>query len=248
MKHDFFDKYSNLNSALHKLEPRAKVISFFFAVLIIASEPRGELIAFSFYYLIISATILTSKIPVLYIFKRCLFASPFIIMAALFFPISAILGGDPTLANTGNSLNISVSILFKAYGAIILLTILTSIEKFHRLLKGLRSLKMPASLGIISALMYRYSFILYDEYLRTTRARESRTAGGLKTSKIKVYGHQMALIFLRSWDRAEIIYKAMLSRGFTGEFPDSSSSKITNTDIVFTIFFISLFITIRVFF
>jgi cobalt/nickel transport system permease protein len=126
-----------------------------------------------------------------------------------------------------------LSILLKAYAAIILLTLLTSTEKFHRLLKGLRTLKFPPVLGIMSALMYRYIFILNDERLRTNRARVCRLAGKPRTSSFRIYGNQAALIFLRGKKRAQDIYNAMLARGFTGEFPEYDAFRLHTADWIF---------------
>ena len=219
MKHDYFDKYSGLDSPLHRLDPRTKILTFLAVIGIFISEPRGEVAPFLFYYLLLGGLIIVSRIPPSYILRRCLLASPFILMAALALPLSHLFGSS---ANDGLTQRIalsSLSIMLKAAAAVIVLVLLTSTSRFHVLLKGLRRLRMPPVLGVMSALMYRYLFIINDERLRTKRARDSRTPGRLRQSRFKVLGSQAALLFLRSWDRAHTVYYSMLARGFQGDFP-----------------------------
>ena len=184
--------------------------------------------------------------PLLYILKRLLVVSPFILMAALFYPLSIFITGREYVAEHGNMvIKASIIIFSKAFLAVLLLVLLTSTEKFHRLLLALRKLKMPRLIGTISALLYRYGFLLVDEALRTSRARESRTPGRLRMRRTKVYGNQVAVVFLRSWERSQTIYKSMLSRGFSGEFPDAQELNLRAVDVIFSAVFVSLLLAVR---
>jgi cobalt/nickel transport system permease protein len=246
VKHSFIDKYGNLDSFIHRLDARIKLIALFSFILIAVSEPRGILCPFIWYGIIIAFLVLISRVPVRFILGRCLVVSPFILMAAVFYPLSSMIAGDFRGYEAYNDqYAVALSIALKAFSAIILLTLLVSTEKFHNLLLGLRQMKMPRLVGIISALMYRYIFILSDEALKTNMARESRTPGKLKMNKFRVYGNQSAMIFLRSLDRSRIIYNSMLSRGFTGEFPAMRDTCITAKDTAFLFFFILILLAIR---
>jgi len=177
---------------------------------------------------------------------RCLIVSPFIVVAALFYPVSVMLtSGNQSPASLRPEIMVALSIMARAFLSVIMLTLLVSSERFHNLLLGLRRLKMPKLIGILSALMYRYVFILYDETLRTARARDSRTPGKLRTGRLKTLGNQSAMIFLRSWERSQTIYNSMLSRGFDGEFPVMSNIALKGRDIVYFILFIVIFLAIR---
>ena len=232
---------------MHRIDPRAKFLAVFAAIVIITSEPHARLLPFVFYGLIILWAAAMSKIPVAYILKRCLIVSPFIIMAAVLYPLSS-----PGIGSheTGQILTAGVmsglGIFLKAFYALVLLILLTSSGRFHSLLAGLRKLGMPRLPGIISALMYRYVFILHDELLRTTRARDSRTPGKIRISRVKVYGNQAAMIFIRSMERSQIIYNSMLSRGFTGEFPDMNTMKLRSRDVLMAASFVLLLLVFRI--
>jgi cobalt/nickel transport system permease protein len=244
LRYDFIDQYSDIDSPIHRLDPRIKIISTLIAIGIIASEDAARFKYFSLYFALIALLIVISRLPLRYILKRCLIVSPFIVMAAIFLPISQLLTHN--IPYTFQHLAIpSIVILCRAYLAVILLILMTSTDKFHRILLALRKLKLPKLLGIISALIYRYLFLLLDEAAKTTWARESRTFGKLKIHKFKVYGYQMAMIFLRSWERAKSIHRAMLSRGFNGEFPETHNLNLTVSDICKSSLFIAILFTIR---
>ncbi len=236
MKHSFLDRFSELDSPIHRLDPRVKIVALLAAILIVVSEPRGEVGAFWLYYMLAAILLAVSRIPLSFVMKRCLMVTPFILMAA----------GLMLLTGSGNSYDVAASIALKAFAAVILLTILTSTERFHRLLGGMRALKMPELLGTLSAFMYRYAFILSDEVMRTTRARQSRTPGRLKTGRFRAYGNQAATIFLRSWERSETVYNAMCSRGFTGRFPLANGFRFRIGDGLFLVLSITLFLAARI--
>jgi len=245
MKHDYPDRYCGLDSPLHKLDPRAKIFGFTAAILIIVSEPRGNIFPFPLYFLLIGTFLLLSRIPLAFILRRCLIALPFILAAALLLPLSLALDGSPGTEVTSGTWAYSLSIILKALAALTLLALLTSLDKFHRLIKGLRAVGLPAVFGVLAALMYRYIFILNDERLRTQRARISRTPGRLRTGRFRVIGNQAAVIFLRSWERAHLVYQAMLARGFDGSFPEYEDMSFRKRDALFLCSVILIFLAIR---
>lgn len=242
MRHSFFDRHGDIDSLLHRRDPRAKVIVFTLGCVCMVSEPRGDLLPFLYYVPAIGALIAAGRIPVLFLLKRSLFAAPFILMAALFLPLSHT-ATDPAEAISYAAQ--MLSILLRAFGAVLLITLLTSTERFHRLLRGLHELRMPRILGLLSALMYRYIFLIHDEWLRTNMARKSRTPGSLRLSRFSVYGRQIAMIFIRSWERAENVYKAMVARGFDGEFPVSRPLAFHRSDWLFLMLASAAFLSIR---
>jgi cobalt/nickel transport system permease protein len=247
LKHDFLDKHAHIDSPVHRLDPRVKLISAFAGIVIIVTEPlEGSLIPFAFYFGVVSLIIVLSRVPLKYILKRCLVVLPFILMAAVFYPLSVILEGENIgQGNMNPYLMPGIIIFSKALLAVLLLIVLTSTESFHRLLLAMRKLRMPRIIATISALLYRYIFLLIDEALKTSRARESRTPGKLRMSRMKVFGNQVATIFIRSWDRSEIIYKSMLSRGFTGEYPGMQKLEMTVTDVILSVTFIAALLAVR---
>lgn len=249
MNHDFLDKHCHIDSLVHRLDPRVKLITAFTAIVIIVSEPLDwGATHFLLYMALVFAITVLSRLPVSYVAKRVLIASPFILMSALFYPLSVMISQPEQWPSvSAMSAGAGLTIFMKAFLAVLLLILLSSTGRFHGLLLAMRKLRIPAIITTISALLYRYIFLLVDETLKTSRARESRTPGSLKASRISVYGNQVAVIFLRSWERSHIIYKSMLSRGFSGEYPDTQRPGMKAADIVLPGLFIALLLAIRLF-
>jgi cobalt/nickel transport system permease protein len=103
-------------------------------------------------------------------------------------------------------------------------------------------------LTTIIAFLYRYLFVLTDEAFRLLRAREARSAGlpGRKSGgnlawRIKTTGHMAGQLFLRSYDRSDRIYNAMLARGYTGHLRTLNPHVMNRKDwLVLVLSFISL--------
>ncbi len=211
-----------------------------------ASEHRLNLSPFAFYGIILIILFALSRVPLFYVFKRLIIVLPVIFLAAALYPFSALISkGSGFLRLSDSSITIAFSIFLKALLSVLFLILLVSTEKFHYLLGGLRKIRMPAVVCIIAALMYRYVFILSDELMRTSLARQSRTPGKLRLNRWKVLGNQMAVVFLRSWERSKMIFSAMRSRGFTGNFPSMNQSQMKASDVIVFCIFGLLFLSIR---
>ena len=89
MHHQFIDQHSGLDSFLHKMDPRIKIIMFagiiFFVLLTSSRQP----IPLFFYSLIILILIRLSCVPVRFIFLRSLAILPFVILVAFSLLLSA---------------------------------------------------------------------------------------------------------------------------------------------------------------
>ena len=246
MHHSYIDKYGGLDSPVHNVDASVKILSAFLAISIMVSDPPGKLYPFAIYALIVLIIAVLSKVPMSYIAGRLVKVFPFILIMAAFYPLTVIGFRNPASLNFSDQHVLAgFSILFKASLSVSILILLASTEKFHKLLSGLRKLRFPVIVGVLSALMYRYLFILADEAMRTNRARISRTPGSLKIGKLKVLGNQLSAIFIRSTERSRTIYVSMLSRGFTGEFPSMSEKSTKSGDIVFFCIFGFLLLYIR---
>jgi cobalt/nickel transport system permease protein len=101
--------------------------------------------------------------------------------------------------------------------------LLTATTPFPDVLHALGHLRVPSVLVAIVAFMYRYLFVLTDEAQRLMRARAARSArppggggGGTLRWRAQVTGSMAGQFFVRSYDRSERVYQAMLARGYSG--------------------------------
>lgn len=243
MKSGFLDHDAGIDSPVHRLDPRTKLLLFFSAVVTVASEPAGETAPFPYYYAAIGILALVSRVRLGRLGKRCLAAAPFLLMASIL-PWTAVALGDA--ASDVDATRLGASVLLRGFAAILLLVLLTSTTAFHRLLWALRKLHAPEALSQIVTLMYRQLFILADEWRRAGLARDCRSAGRLNLSPASVYGKQLGVIFLRSWDRADRVHAAMTVRGFDGRLPTSDPSRIALVDLLALAATLAVFLFVRI--
>jgi len=206
------------------------------------SEPNGYLYPFALYAGLILFFLIISCISISLFTKRLFLILPFLILTALLYPISFYIEG---LAIDSALIKRALSIFFKAFLSVILILILFFTEDLYRLPKAMQQMGLPKIISLITDMMFRYIHILADELIRTSMARQSRTGHSLKHSKIKIYGNQIALVFLRSWERSKNVYSAMLARGYTGTYHCTEKTPLKTRDIFTLIGLLSLFVLIR---
>lgn len=218
MKYGFLERDVIADGPLGRVDPRAKLLLTLAAVTAVASEPNGELAAYPYYLGLTAVVAFAGHVGPFRLIQSCLPALPFIAMAAAF-PLAAIwLDGTPAVQAQG----FAASVLLRSGLCIALLTLLTQTTAFADLLQAMRALRAPEALAAITTLMYRYVFVLFDEWRRVSQARACRTAGTLRLPVVSFYGQQIALVFVRSWERSERVHAAMHLRGFTGALPATS--------------------------
>jgi cobalt/nickel transport system permease protein len=226
---------------VHHLDPRAKVIFFFILIFVIVSTPPQELVKFGGYLLVLLSLVLLSRIPLLYVLKRSLVIIPFVLLTAIFIPFFK--GGEVAGSYNFLTLHLTIShkgililqnILIKSWLSVLSLTILTSTTKFSSLLKALEILKIPRVMILIASFFYRYMFLLVDQTMKIKNARDSRSFKKGPLYQLKIIGYMIGELFIRTYERAERIYLAMLSRGFNGTIYTLESFKINRIDLCFS--------------
>lgn len=206
MRHAFIDTYADLNTPLHKLNAKIKIIFLVIFLLLIIFTPIRYAMLFLLYALVMIALVYLSKVPISFILKRFIEIAPFIIIISL----SALFNKQGYI--------LFLNCTAKAILAIILVLIISSTTRFDHLLEALKYFKVPRIFIHLMSFMYRYSFLLEDELLRANRAYESRNINKKNNfKKIKILSNILGTIFIRTYERAERVYLAMCARGYNNE-------------------------------
>lgn len=236
MRHDFIDRYATLSSPVHALDPRAKAIALFAIIIACVTTPPEAWWPFAIYAAMVLIIANASRLPFKYLFTRMLIAVPFILAVAIFVPLMN--GEGPTydlglFAVTRGGLLVLWNVTVKSLISVSCLILLSSTTPFADLMHGFERLHVPRFFTTAASFMYRYLFIIVDEAERMARARDSRNFHGRWLWQAKVIGYMIASLFLRSQERAERVYAAMVSRGFDGTFPRWHEIRMRAADYVF---------------
>ena len=201
-------------------------LAFIFAT---SSLPVGVWPAFGVMLLAVWTAAALSQVGLFRVFRRSLVAVPFMFIAlptVFTKPGETLFELTPpliTLTATDAGVAFFATVILKSWLSVTAAVLLTSTTPPFSLLSALRSLKLPAVLVSIVMLMYRYLFVLVDEAQRLMRARAARSAavgassGGTIAWRAKGVGGMAGSLFIRTLDRSERIYLAMLARGYDGQ-------------------------------
>ncbi|MFN2199322.1 MAG: cobalt ECF transporter T component CbiQ [Anaerolineales bacterium] len=230
MHANLFDSFQDGSSLIHKLDPRVKILGTIAVILSNTLLPDGAWLAFALTWLTILAINYFAGLSFRYLIKRSLIAIPFALAAVTVIfnlpgqVVSTYSIGRWTLVVTDQGLIRFTTILLRSWLSVQIAVILISTTQFPDIAHGMRHLKIPGILVSIIAFMYRYLYLLSDETIRVLRARDSRSArlpekksGGSLGWQARTAGNLAGQLFLRSYERSDRVYNAMLARGFQGE-------------------------------
>jgi len=230
-----------VSGLFERLDPRARLLIVLTVIVIVSSTPRGVLLPFAMFVPLSWLLMMFSRASGFYVLWRCLAASPFILLAAGLLAVQSGFDQASVLAHWPAA----ASVALKGYTAAWLLAFLTATTPLSELLWALKKMKAPESLNVILCMMHRYTSLLSEEYARQERARDSRTVRPLGRRRFGVYGRQLGTLVIRSWDRAERVHAAMLSRGFHGSWPEMQPHRLRGYDFAFGGLIAALFLLAR---
>ncbi len=243
MHSDAFDRYHATDSFLHRLDPRVKVIVTVAFILSNALLPDAAWTAFGLSWLLLLLANALSELGAGFTFKRSFIALPFALVAiTVLFSIPGnplttfhFLVWDLTITDAG--LLRFVSIIIRSWLSVQMAILLVATTRFPDVVHALEHLRVPSILTTIIAFLYRYLFVLVDEVFRLLRAREARSAaaaglrsGGGVAWRAGVAGNMAGQLFLRSYERSDRVYNAMLARGYKGRLNTINPHEMRRVD------------------
>ncbi len=212
--------YRDGQSVLHRLPAEVKIVALMVFVLAVVATPRDVFWPYGSYVLILVGVWRLARIPMTWILPRMLIEVPFLVLAILL-PFAA--GGERVEVA---GLSLSVPGLYAAWGIVVkgTLGVATSLTvaattPARELPLGLSRLKVPALLTSVLVLMIRYIDVLAAEVSRMRMARLSRGDSPRTLHQAGAIAKSVGALFLRSYERGERVYLAMLSRGYDGTVP-----------------------------
>ena len=241
------DLMAESNSPIHALDARAKVLVTMVFIVSVVSCGRYELAQLLPFFIFPAVMIALANLPPLYIARKILLLCPFVLMIGLFNPVF-----DRTVQCQIGQIGISggwislVSLLVRSLLTVGAAFILVGTTGFTAVCQALERLGIPQLFAVQLLFLHRYIFVLADETGRASRARELRSCGK-KGLGIASFGSLAGHLLLRTWQRAERIHTAMLSRGFVGQFHARRQPGFGANELCFVLGWSSIFIALRMF-
>lgn len=232
MRHDFIDRYSRVPTLVSAVDPRVRILSALAILLTVVMAPpnRPGIMVVCAVPLAVYATI--AGVPLGWLMARAAVVLPFALVAGAWIPFAGPeAGGWGALAHLVGRALVSAATL----------VLLASTTRFPLLLRGMEGLGLPRVLTTILSFTYRFLFVLVGEAERleiAVRSRAPRARG-----RFRALARSVGYLFLRTYERAERVYQAMLARGFRGEVPAGEPLSISGGDVFVlgaAVFFVAL--------
>lgn len=210
--------YANIDSVIHRLDPRLRlVVALSFAILIALADRWPVLLAA---LLLAVVLIVMARFPLGALVRRMAAVNLFLLLLVVILPISvpgpAVLELGP-LSLSQHGLLQAAMIGTRANAIVLAVTALLSTMELVALGHALHHLKVPDKLVHLMLLCVRYIDVLRHEYLRLIRAMKVRGfRARMNGHTYRTIGYLVGMLLVRSFDRSERIVAAMKCRGFHG--------------------------------
>jgi cobalt/nickel transport system permease protein len=214
------------DSRVHRLSPEVKIVAVLLFTIVVVITPREEFTAFAGYTLLIALVAVLARVPAGWLLKRSTIELPFVLLAVVL-PFA---GHGERVDWLGMSLSIdglhgAWNIFAKGTLGVLASLLLAATTTMRDLILGLDRLRCPTVITQIMTFMLRYVDVLIDDARRMRIARLSRGYDPRFLWQIKAFAVGVGALFLRSYERGERVYLAMLSRGYAGRMPTITEAK-----------------------
>ena len=197
------------DSAIHRLDPRAKLLGLSAVTVIAVSSTAWPVHAACAAALVLVATL--ARIGPRTILRRARIVALPVLLVAAFSP------------------EIAPKALIGTFSAVLL----GATTSFPDVLHALERMRAPRLLVLIAAFMYRYLFTIVDEVQRMRAALAARGYRPRHALQIAALGRVATALFLRTYERGERVHLAMLARGFNERMPRLNALAFSRGDLVF---------------
>jgi cobalt/nickel transport system permease protein len=222
--HVVLERWSRGASVLHRRDPRAKLAALVVFLIVLATAHRDLAAVGAAMFLLLAGALVWARIPLAGALARAAVVLPF----SLLFVGVCWLAGDPARG---------AALLLKSYLSALAVLTVVSTTPLPLLLRGMESVGAPRFLLMVAQFLYRYLFVISEEAQHMSKAAASRGAtlrGATSGSeRFHAAAGALAVLFARSYGRAEDIHRAMLARGFLGRFRTLHTLRFGRADGVF---------------
>ena len=217
--------YRHRAGPLHAVAPQVKLAATLLFVLAVVATPREAFWAFGALAVLLAALTAAGRVPPGFVARRLVVEIPFVLFA-VFLPFvgtgerTEVLGMSLSIAGLWAAWNILAKATLGAWASILL----AATTQVPDLLEGFRRLRAPRVITSIMGFMIRYLDVIVGEWNRMRVALRSRAYRPRSLRNARPLAAASGALFVRSFERGERVYLAMLSRGYRGEMPDLGTS------------------------
>ncbi|MBU0548194.1 MAG: cobalt ECF transporter T component CbiQ [Candidatus Omnitrophica bacterium] len=222
----FAEEHALKSGFMQSLDPRIKILTF--AIFIIATLLAKSILLVLSLYLLCLFLACISKINLGFFLKRTWVFIPlfslFIALPALFSNFtpgeelfSFKFAGLALVITRPGGLTVLLFVL-RVATTVSFAVLLSITTRNFELLRVLRIFRIPQAFVMVLGICYRYIYLFIGVIENTYFAIKSRVGTAMRYKRgQQIVGWNIAFLWVRSYQLNEDVYKAMLSRGYSGE-------------------------------
>lgn len=241
----YLDEVAEKKSRIHNINSVVKIIVTLIYIIIVISYDKyniSGLIPMIIYPVVILSL---SDLPIIPLLKRMLIVMPLVIFIGIFNPfydreVIAVFFGIPISGGWISFFSIIIKCALTVFSSLLLI----ATTGMNNIAFALRKLKIPKIFVMQLLLTYRYISVLLDEISHVWNAYVLR-ASFQKGVALKDSGSLLGQLLLRTYDRAQRVYNAMVLRGFDGEYNTGTGSRVLKIDIIYLVCWVLFFVIVR---
>lgn len=243
----YMDALAVGDSPLHRLDPRAKLFTTFLFIFAVVSFNRYEVSGLVPFFLYPVFLVFVGELPLGYLARKLLVVAPLAFLVGAFNPIldRQVLFHLGPLGVSGGWVSF-LSILTRFALTVSAALALLALTGINSICEALARSGVPRPFVVQLLFLNRYLFVLTGEAERISRARSLRSCGQ-KAMNFRVFIQIVGHLLLRTLDRAERVYRAMLCRGFDGNIRIVKFSRLGRRDMLFMLGWAVIFALFRFF-
>lgn len=227
------DRYSSIDSIIKRWDPRFKIL--FLCALIVAIALL-KTIPMAVLALLVGVVIISASALPLHFISHGLsfilvFLAPFFLVMPFSYP------GEPAFTVLGlpfawEGLRYAALIFTKALAIVLISFSIFGTSRFDVSMIALQKLRCPKIFVQMLLFTYRYTFVFLEEMTRMHTSMHARGFVARSDAQtLRVYGNFIGTLLIRSFERTDRVYKAMLSKGYQGELHSMVKFDAVPTDI-----------------
>lgn len=208
---------SHLPTSWQKLTPQTRVLCMLMGIFANVFTPHGQWTTSLIYGVAVLALIYVSRLSWSVLIPRVVVEFTFvalILLGTLFRSEGETLWSWGFLRITSEGVIVLGSVTLKVLISLLWANLLILTTEVPQLLQALLALRCPPILVAIMASMARNLNLLIGEFTAMRRAAQSRNLLLTAKSARRVIGNMMGSLFIRTLNRGDRIYQAMLARGY----------------------------------
>ena len=229
------------DSIIHRLDPRAKVVTAAAFSIVVALSDRFVALLPSF--LVAVSFVFLARLSGKRVCLRLLMVNLLILTLWLSLPFTfkgEILFSLGPLTATREGICLAAALTVKSNAIIMMLMAFIATMPVFTLGRVLGYFHVPEKIVHLLSFTYRYIHVIHMEYSRLINAIKIRGFNpGNNFHTYRTYAYIVGMLLLKSYERANRVRQAMLCRGFRGKFYDLNEFSFRPLDwmvMVFSLF------------